>query len=129
MNSTNIVLLAVLVEVRMEDCEVRFTSACPNGEALSVQHLLILVKVLLSVLIPDEPDWVRKKMERTEFKSLQALREQVNHKKYSVRHQFCVFLKRVTMELLLLLFSRGHIQEAPDCISTCGGSASHALWC
>uniref|UniRef100_H3CQS8 Anoctamin n=1 Tax=Tetraodon nigroviridis TaxID=99883 RepID=H3CQS8_TETNG len=53
MSSTNIVLMAVLVE-----------------------HLLILVKLLLRVLIPDEPDWIRKKREHIEFKSLRALREQ-----------------------------------------------------
>ncbi|XP_029697164.1 LOW QUALITY PROTEIN: anoctamin-10 [Takifugu rubripes] len=53
MSSTNIVLLAVLVE-----------------------HLLILVKLLLRVLIPDEPDWIRKNREHIEFKSMQALREQ-----------------------------------------------------
>ncbi|CAF97507.1 unnamed protein product, partial [Tetraodon nigroviridis] len=41
------------------------------------QHLLILVKLLLRVLIPDEPDWIRKKREHIEFKSLRALREQV----------------------------------------------------
>uniref|UniRef100_G3NG32 Anoctamin n=1 Tax=Gasterosteus aculeatus aculeatus TaxID=481459 RepID=G3NG32_GASAC len=44
--------------------------------AILVEHVLILVKVVISVLIPDEPDWVRKKMEHIEFTSMQALREQ-----------------------------------------------------
>ncbi|XP_029991547.1 anoctamin-10-like isoform X1 [Sphaeramia orbicularis] len=56
LNSTNILLLAVLVE-----------------------HILILLKVVLAVLIPDEPDWIRKKREHMEFKSMQALRTQVTH--------------------------------------------------
>lgn len=79
------------------------------------------MKLLLSVLIPDEPDWIRKKRERIEFKSLQALREQVNQRMYSVSLRSCVLLIRVTMELLLLLFSRGPIPETPDCITKCGG--------
>lgn len=80
MSSTNIVLLAVLVEVRTEDCEVHITAVSSIGDAslwLPEQHLLILVKLLLRVLIPDEPDWIRKKREHIEFKSLAALREQV----------------------------------------------------
>lgn len=42
-----------------------------------LQHVLILVKVVLVVLIPDEPDWIRKKREHIEYKSMQALKEQV----------------------------------------------------
>uniref|UniRef100_A0A8D3AZP9 Anoctamin n=1 Tax=Scophthalmus maximus TaxID=52904 RepID=A0A8D3AZP9_SCOMX len=55
LSGTNILLLAVLVE-----------------------HVLILVKVILSVLIPDEPDWIRKKREHIEFTSMEALKQQVN---------------------------------------------------
>lgn len=47
---------------------------------LPLQHLLILVKLLLRVLIPDEPDWIRKNREHIEFKSMQALREQVKQR-------------------------------------------------
>ncbi|TNN55013.1 Anoctamin-10 [Liparis tanakae] len=53
LSGTNLLLLAVLVE-----------------------HLLILVKLVMAVLIPDEPGWVRKKREHIEFTSMQALREQ-----------------------------------------------------
>ncbi|XP_034540689.1 anoctamin-10 [Notolabrus celidotus] len=53
MSTTNVLLLAVLVE-----------------------HVLILVKVVLTVLIPDEPDWIRKKREHIEYTSMQALRQQ-----------------------------------------------------
>lgn len=34
MSSKNIVLLGVLVEVRMEDCEVNIISVSSNGDAL-----------------------------------------------------------------------------------------------
>ncbi|XP_070763158.1 anoctamin-10 isoform X1 [Enoplosus armatus] len=60
MSSTNILLLAVLVE-----------------------HVLVLVKVLLAVLIPDEPDWIRKKREHIEYTSMQALRQQKLHSEES----------------------------------------------
>ncbi|KAM8751479.1 anoctamin-10 isoform 1-T2 [Acanthopagrus schlegelii] len=60
MSSTNILLLAVLME-----------------------HLLIVVKVILAVVIPDEPDWIRKKREHIEFTSMQALREQKLHSEES----------------------------------------------
>ncbi|XP_069385039.1 anoctamin-10 isoform X2 [Paralichthys olivaceus] len=53
LSSTNILLLAVLVE-----------------------HLLILVKLILAVLIPDEPDWIRKKREHIDFTSMEALKQQ-----------------------------------------------------
>ncbi|XP_045892502.1 anoctamin-10-like [Micropterus dolomieu] len=60
MSSTNILLLAVLVE-----------------------HVLILVKVVLALLIPDEPNWIRKKRERIEYASMQALRQQRQHSEES----------------------------------------------
>ncbi|KAM9351596.1 anoctamin-10 [Symphorus nematophorus] len=60
LSSTNILLLAVLVE-----------------------HVLILVKVVLAVLIPDEPDWIRKKREHIEYTSMQALRQQKLHSEES----------------------------------------------
>ncbi|XP_042351346.1 anoctamin-10 [Plectropomus leopardus] len=60
MSSTNILMLAVLAE-----------------------HVLILVKVIMALVIPDEPDWIRKKREHIEFTSMQALREQKLHYKES----------------------------------------------
>ncbi|XP_041651379.1 anoctamin-10 isoform X2 [Cheilinus undulatus] len=52
--STNILLLAVLVE-----------------------HVLILIKLVLVVFIPDEPEWIRKKKEHIEYTSMQALKQQL----------------------------------------------------
>ncbi|CDQ59508.1 unnamed protein product [Oncorhynchus mykiss] len=44
--------------------------------AILVEHVLILVKMILAFMIPDEPDWVRIKREQIEFHSMQALGQQ-----------------------------------------------------
>ncbi|XP_053740591.1 anoctamin-10 isoform X5 [Synchiropus splendidus] len=44
--------------------------------AVGVEHLLIIVKGILAVLIPDEPGWMKKKQDQLEFKSMEALRQQ-----------------------------------------------------
>uniref|UniRef100_A0A3B3Z1Q1 Anoctamin n=1 Tax=Poecilia mexicana TaxID=48701 RepID=A0A3B3Z1Q1_9TELE len=51
--------------------------------AVMVEHVLILVKVIMAALIPDEPDWIRKKREHIEYTSMQALRQQVSQGKIS----------------------------------------------
>lgn len=43
------------------------------------QHVLILIKVILSVLIPDEPEWIRKKREHIDYMSMEALKQQVQN--------------------------------------------------
>lgn len=47
--------------------------------AVFMEHVLILVKLVLVVVIPDEPDWIRKKREHIEYTSMQALRQQKLH--------------------------------------------------
>ncbi|XP_046890513.1 anoctamin-10 [Hypomesus transpacificus] len=44
--------------------------------AILVEHILILIKMVLAFMIPDEPDWIREKREQIEFRSLQALGQQ-----------------------------------------------------
>ncbi|KAM9754308.1 LOW QUALITY PROTEIN: anoctamin-10 [Menidia menidia] len=44
--------------------------------AVGVEHLLIIVKLIMAALIPDEPGWIRKKRERMEYRSMRALRQQ-----------------------------------------------------
>ncbi|XP_055796384.1 anoctamin-10-like [Salvelinus fontinalis] len=44
--------------------------------AILIEHVLILVKMILAFMIPDEPDWVRIKREQIEFHSMQALGQQ-----------------------------------------------------
>ncbi|KAM4619415.1 anoctamin-10 isoform 2-T3 [Polymixia lowei] len=45
--------------------------------AVLVEHVLIMIKMVLAFLIPDEPDWVRIKREQIEFRSMQALGQQL----------------------------------------------------
>ncbi|XP_013867634.1 anoctamin-10 [Austrofundulus limnaeus] len=63
----------------------RLQKKCQDGEmsstnlllgAVIVEHFLILVKVILAALIPDEPGWIRKKREHIEYTSMQALKHQ-----------------------------------------------------
>ncbi|XP_056106826.1 anoctamin-10 isoform X2 [Rhinichthys klamathensis goyatoka] len=44
--------------------------------AVIVEHVLIMAKMILAFMIPDEPDWVRIKREQIEFHSMQALKKQ-----------------------------------------------------
>ncbi|XP_059402670.1 anoctamin-10-like [Carassius carassius] len=44
--------------------------------AIIVEHVLIMVKMILAFMIPDEPDWVRIKREQIEYHSMQALKKQ-----------------------------------------------------
>ncbi|XP_028264084.1 anoctamin-10 [Parambassis ranga] len=44
--------------------------------AVLVEHMLIIIKFIMAVLIPDEPDWIRKKKEQIEYNSMLALRQQ-----------------------------------------------------
>ncbi|XP_053740584.1 anoctamin-10 isoform X2 [Synchiropus splendidus] len=65
--------------------QVAFEAACRDSGlsgaqvlllAVGVEHLLIIVKGILAVLIPDEPGWMKKKQDQLEFKSMEALRQQ-----------------------------------------------------
>ncbi|KAK3565135.1 hypothetical protein QTP86_034392 [Hemibagrus guttatus] len=42
-----------------------------------VEHILIIMKMILAFIIPDEPDWVRIKMQQIEYCTMLALKEQV----------------------------------------------------
>ncbi|XP_077066597.1 anoctamin-10 [Siphateles boraxobius] len=44
--------------------------------AVIVEHILIMAKMILAFMIPDEPDWVRIKREQIEYHSMQALKKQ-----------------------------------------------------
>ena len=44
--------------------------ACVSVCLCGVQHVLIVIKMVLAKLIPDEPDWIRVKREQNEFKSM-----------------------------------------------------------
>ncbi|KAK3536185.1 hypothetical protein QTP70_034976 [Hemibagrus guttatus] len=45
-----------------------------------VEHILIIMKMILAFIIPDEPDWVRIKMQQIEYCTMLALKEQREEK-------------------------------------------------
>ncbi|XP_056307554.1 anoctamin-10 [Danio aesculapii] len=44
--------------------------------AVVVEHVLLIVKMILAFIIPDEPDWLQVKREQIEYNSMQALKKQ-----------------------------------------------------
>lgn len=44
---------------------------------LFLQHVLIVVKMILAFVIPDEPEWVQIKKQQIEYRTILALKEQV----------------------------------------------------
>lgn len=44
---------------------------------LFLQHVLIVVKLILAFVIPDEPDWVQIKRQQIEYYSMKALKKLV----------------------------------------------------
>ncbi|XP_015457875.3 anoctamin-10 [Astyanax mexicanus] len=44
--------------------------------AILVEHALIIIKLILAFMIPDEPDWVRIKREQIEYRSMKAVSQQ-----------------------------------------------------
>lgn len=106
MSPTNVLLLTVLVEVRTENKgSIKFNHtwvfSSPFYPCVRLQHVLILVKLILRVLIPDEPGWIRKKREHIEFTSIQALKQQVGSRTFTFQ-LFDILLK--SDESLFLVF-------------------------
>lgn len=132
MSPTNVLLLTVLVEVRTESTDsIKFNHACvssspfyappPPPFCVCLQHVLILVKLILRVLIPDEPGWIRKKREHIEFTSMQALKQQVGSRTFAF--QFFGILLKIWRTSFSCLF-RSCPRKTPECISSVGGVAS-----
>ncbi|KAI5105450.1 hypothetical protein C0J45_5122, partial [Silurus meridionalis] len=47
---------------------------------IMVEHVLIVVKMILAFVIPDEPDWVQIKRQQIEYRTMKALTGQVMHR-------------------------------------------------
>lgn len=106
MSPTNVLLLTVLVEVRTGNKgSIIFNHTCVFSSlfypCVCLQHVLIIVKLILRVLIPDEPGWIRKKREHIEFMSMQALKQQVGSGTFTFQ-LFDILLK--SEEPLFLVF-------------------------
>ena len=46
------------------------------------QHLLLFVKVMISYMIPDQPEWVETAVARVQYQSKQAWRKEVSKLMY-----------------------------------------------
>lgn len=90
---------------------------------MCLQHLLIVVKVILAVVIPDEPDWIRKKREHIEYTSMQALIEQVNHHAFTYVAFLALWFFFASVTTSLSLLSRSCTLKSPDCVLKCWGGA------
>ncbi|KAJ8247450.1 hypothetical protein GJAV_G00246520 [Gymnothorax javanicus] len=73
---SNCWLLLLSPRVKQFYLEGGFSSRNALLFAILIEHILILIKMILSFAIPDEPDWIRKKRDAIEFRSLQALNQQ-----------------------------------------------------
>ncbi|KAJ8272221.1 hypothetical protein COCON_G00110800 [Conger conger] len=73
---SNCWLLLLSPRVKLFCQEGGFSSRNALLFAILIEHILILIKMILSFAIPDEPDWIRKKRDEIEFHSLQALNQQ-----------------------------------------------------
>lgn len=116
LSPTNALLLTVLVEVSFNTnvlSKTKYVLVCFSSLLHRLQHVLILVKLILRVLIPDEPAWIRKKREHIEFTSMQALKQQVCSQTLTFE-SFESFSE--AKELYFCLF-RSCRQNTPECIS------------
>uniref|UniRef100_A0A3P8W236 Anoctamin n=2 Tax=Cynoglossus semilaevis TaxID=244447 RepID=A0A3P8W236_CYNSE len=69
-----LLLLSPRLQTTCQEAGMSSTSILMS--AVLVEHVLILIKVILSVLIPDEPEWIRKKREHIDYMSMEALKQQ-----------------------------------------------------
>uniref|UniRef100_A0A3P8W252 Anoctamin n=1 Tax=Cynoglossus semilaevis TaxID=244447 RepID=A0A3P8W252_CYNSE len=72
-----LLLLSPRLQTTCQEAGMSSTSILMS--AVLVEHVLILIKVILSVLIPDEPEWIRKKREHIDYMSMEALKQQVQN--------------------------------------------------
>lgn len=134
LSPTNALLLSVLVEVscvstvlsKTNHARVR-SQLCSSPPPLCLQHVLILVKLILRILIPDEPTWIRKKREHIEFMSMQALKQQVCSQTFNIRifpsfseaEELYAFLLEPAAERLLTAFQGLGCCFTLSCVENC----------
>ncbi|XP_077372541.1 anoctamin-10 isoform X2 [Festucalex cinctus] len=73
---SNCWLLTLSPQLQRMRHEGQMSSADIMVIAVMAEHVLIIVKVIVAALIPDEPGWVQKKRAHMQYKSMQALRQQ-----------------------------------------------------
>ncbi|XP_059848638.1 anoctamin-10 isoform X1 [Hypanus sabinus] len=74
---TNCLLISISPQVREYGTENNVTSNSVLIWAIGVEHVLLVIKVILAIAIPDVPQWVKLRMDRVEYRSLQALKNKL----------------------------------------------------
>ncbi|XP_049578607.1 anoctamin-10 isoform X2 [Syngnathus scovelli] len=72
---SNCWLLTLSPQMQRMQHEGQMSSSDIMLMAILAEHVLIIVKVTVAALIPDEPDWITKKKARMQYTSMQALRQ------------------------------------------------------
>ncbi|XP_072519154.1 anoctamin-10 [Salminus brasiliensis] len=73
---SNCWLLLLAPRVKAFTLDAGLNTATVLVYAILVEHALIIVKLILAFMIPDEPDWVRIKREQIEYRSMKAVSQQ-----------------------------------------------------
>ncbi|XP_061140232.1 anoctamin-10 isoform X3 [Syngnathus typhle] len=72
---SNCWLLTLSPQLQRMQHEGQMSSSDIMLMAILAEHVIIIVKVTVAALIPDEPDWIKKKKARMQYTSMQALRQ------------------------------------------------------
>lgn len=100
---------------------------CFSPPLLCLQHVLILVKLILRILIPDEPAWICKKREHIEFMSMQALKQQVCFQTFTFKifryfseaEELYICLLEAAVERFLTAFQGLGCRFTLSCVENC----------
>ncbi|XP_069757452.1 anoctamin-10-like [Narcine bancroftii] len=93
---TNCLLISISPQVKEYCAENNVTSNSILIWAIGVEHVLLAVKITLAFVIPDIPQWVKLRIDRVEYQSLQALK----HKLFEADEGFCRATEEKEKELM-----------------------------
>ncbi|XP_067853542.1 anoctamin-10 [Heptranchias perlo] len=74
---TNCLLISISPQVEEYCAENNLTSKNVLLWTVGVEHALLAIKIILAFVIPDIPQWVRLRIDRVEYQSLQALKHKL----------------------------------------------------
>ncbi|XP_048461960.1 anoctamin-10-like [Rhincodon typus] len=74
---TNCFLISISPQVEEYCAENNITSKNALIWTVGIEHALLTIKIILAFIIPDVPQWVKLKIERVEYQSLQALKHKL----------------------------------------------------
>uniref|UniRef100_UPI00398ED280 anoctamin-10 n=1 Tax=Pristiophorus japonicus TaxID=55135 RepID=UPI00398ED280 len=74
---TNCLLISISPQVEVYCAENNLTSKDVLIWTVGVEHVLLAIKIILAFVIPDIPQWVRLRIDRVEYQSLQALKHKL----------------------------------------------------